>query len=277
LKTAGLVKSMASRLLTASAPRVIRYLPSLESAVRHFTSFSFNRTNTTILAVSPNSNEPVSGPEDSRFVLPSAGMYRGSAGASAAYSPLTSGPVDIDLSVLQQFAAVSDEIDVKPTAMDFLECVAQQCPASLRKEFQSLFPECIGAHSLLVGDLTVITLSQHTVNNMSGWSEAVEDEREQLLDKFVDGAKEICRSLNQSGYWADFIEPSSGKPFFGAHTNSTLFETDETYKRLGFDIDDLGCCKVIRHAQWGTHAYVGSLFTNAPMNLPVIQQLSSLV
>jgi len=268
---------MASRLLTANASRVIRYLPNLESAVRHFASFSFSSTNTTILAVSPNSSEPVSGPENAKYGLPSAGLYRSPTGAGAAYSPLTFGAVDIDLSVLQQFAVRSDEIDVKPTAMDFLECVAQQCPTSLRKEFQSLFPDRVDAESLSVGDLTVITLSQHTVNDMSGWSEAVEEEREQLLEKFVDGAKEICRSLNQSGYWADFIDPVSGKPFFGSHTNSTLFETDETYKSLGFDIDDLGCCKVIRHSQWGTHAYVGSLFTNAPMNLPVIQQLSSSV
>jgi len=61
--------------------------------------------------------------------------------------------------------------------------------------------------------------------------------------------------------------------FFGAHTNTTLFETDHRYKSLGFDVDDLGCCKVIRHNLWGTHAYVGSLFTNAPMNVDVIQLL----
>jgi len=139
-----------------------------------------------------------------------------------------------------------------------------------------LFPDRTGEKSLTSGgsDLTVITLSQHTRNDMSGWSEAVEMEREELLAKFIAGAKEICNSLKQLGFWADFIDPSSGMPYFGAHTNATLFETDEGYKSLGFDIDDLGCCKVIRHSVWGTNAYVGSLFTNAPMQLPVIQQLT---
>ncbi len=59
----------------------------------------------------------------------------------------------------------------------------------------------------------------------------------------------------------------------GEHTNATMFETDERYRRLGFEIDDLGCCKVIRHHCWGTRAYVGCLFTNAPVEHPVIHDL----
>ena len=62
--------------------------------------------------------------------------------------------------------------------------------------------------------------------------------------------------------------------FYESHSSATLLETDESYAQLGFEIEDLGCCKVIRHKRWGTHAYVGSLFTDAPMSLSVIQQLT---
>ena len=122
---------------------------------------------------------------------------------------------------------------------------------------------------------------------MSGWSEVVDYEREELVACFVDAAKEICQQLQDGGYWADFIDPSSGnlpyfntyycyftlhsitllgRPYLGTYTNATLFETDERYRHLGFSIEDLGCCKVIRHGTWGTHSFVGK-FTIEQANI----------
>lgn len=62
--------------------------------------------------------------------------------------------------------------------------------------------------------------------------------------------------------------------FFGPYTNNPLFETDERYRHLGFSVDDLGCCKVIRHNLWGTHVVVGSIFTNAEPDSPIMRKLS---
>jgi len=62
--------------------------------------------------------------------------------------------------------------------------------------------------------------------------------------------------------------------YLGAYTNATLYETDERYRHFGFDIKDLGCCKVISHCMWGTHVYVGSLFTNAPYDHPILKKMN---
>ena len=77
----------------------------------------------------------------------------------------------------------------------------------------------------------------------------------------MDAARQICEKLQLGGYWSDFIDPSSGRPYLGAYTNATLFETDERYRHLGFSIEDLGCCKVIRHGTWGTHSFVGMILS----------------
>ena len=122
-----------------------------------------------------------------------------------------------------------------------MDLLAQEAPALVRRELSLLFPE----EDLSSGTLSVITLSFQTENDMSKWSEEMEDEREKLMEHSVVICKELCGRLKDDGYWSDFIDPSSGSPHFSAHTNSTLFETNETYRALGFDIDDLGCCKVI--------------------------------
>ncbi|XP_026074038.1 metabolism of cobalamin associated Db [Carassius auratus] len=148
-----------------------------------------------------------------------------------------------------------------------VECAIQSCPELLKKDFESMFPEAPST------DMMVVTVTQRTQNDMTAWTEQVDKERDQLLAKFVEGAKEICHALRTEGFWADFIDPSSGLAFFGSYTNNTLFETDERYRHLGFQIEDLGCCKVIRHVMWGTHVFVGTLFTTAPPNSQIMMKL----
>ena len=52
-----------------------------------------------------------------------------------------------------------------------------------------------------------------------------------------------------------------------------MFETDDKYRLLGFRIEDLGCCKVICHKDFGRKVFVGTIFTQAPSGTGVIQDL----
>lgn len=176
------------------------------------------------------------------------------------------------LKVLEEFNKAQEHVEevekiMGPNPFDHIECVIQTCPELLKRDFQDLFPE----RNLTSSELTVIVISQKTDSDMTAWSEDVETEREKLLGHFIAGAKDICSMLNMAGYWADFIDPSSGRPYNGAYTNATFFETDERYRRFGFNIEDLGCCKVISHHLWGTHCYVGCVFTEAPTDHPMLQ------
>merc|ERR1712076_76199 len=77
------------------------------------------------------------------------------------------------------------------------------------------------------------------------------------------------------GYWADFIDPCSGTPHYSGHSSTTMFETDEKYRLLGFRIEDLGCCKVISHKDFGRNVFVGTIFTDAHPSNGVVQDIFS--
>uniref|UniRef100_UPI00398E8146 metabolism of cobalamin associated Db isoform X1 n=2 Tax=Pristiophorus japonicus TaxID=55135 RepID=UPI00398E8146 len=296
-------RKMAKALCTKA--RLVSYLPGIHALVRRIATM---RTFST--AGSSGSDEPYVavmpidqglqtiwpdekmgpfGPQDQRFQLPGNIGFESHINGIASQKrisvrrtlpdvltePLTSEKHEF---ILAQFVNEFQGNEAEPqpqqvtTAENYfenakVECAIQTCPELLRKDFQSMFPEAP------VAGFTVLTVTQRSINDMTIWNEAVEEEREQLLEKFINGAKEICYALRSEGYWADFIDPSSGLAYFGPYTNNTLFETDERYRHLGFRIEDLGCCKVIQHMLWGTHAFVGSLFTNAPTDCLVMKKL----
>jgi len=167
------------------------------------------------------------------------------------YSPGSEEVVCASPSLLATFPAL-------PSA-DMLDVVAHEAPLLLRKQMADLFP----SQKIDEGSLTVVTLAFKTTHDMSTWSEEMEEEREQLTEHMVVTAKEICGRLKDEGFWADFIDPCSGTPHFSGHSATTMMETDEKYRLLGFRIEDLGCCKVISHNRFGRNVFVGCVVTSA--------------
>ena len=130
---------------------------------------------------------------------------------------------------------------------DNLEIRAYDCPAILRYELHRLFLN----YNVLMEPLTAITIVYKTKLDMSAWSSEIEDERNLMMEKFIELAHEMCAYLSKKQFWADFIDPSSGRPYYGPHTTDTLFETDERFRYFGVNILDLGCCRVVEHFQHG--------------------------
>lgn len=107
-----------------------------------------------------------------------------------------------------------DESSSNPIVSHSLECVAHNCPQLMIKDFCQLFPVTSYTRPDLLNNLTVVTLCQKTENDMSEWNQLVDSEREQMIRAFISIAKCICDYLKKVGYWADFIDPSSGRPYF---------------------------------------------------------------
>lgn len=283
---------MSTRLFIPHT-KVVRYLPCLRTLVNCFREFS-SYDEGTLSEVYTSDSYPSTdiqgtvwpdtklgplSPKDKRFVMPGLVGPESWNYIQNFKSPNPSISAEDVLqklgqkeNIFQYMAPVDIEKDLYAKELspsEKLECVAQSCPTLLRKDFSSLFPE----RNIMEGNFTVITVSQQTENDMATWNTNVYNERKQLLASFINGAQEICEALSEAGYWADFIDPSSGKPYFCQNTMDSLQETDDRYQRLGFEIEDLGCCKVITHHKWGTHSYVSCLFTDAPLTLTVLQPM----
>ncbi|CAH8841735.1 unnamed protein product [Trichobilharzia szidati] len=140
-----------------------------------------------------------------------------------------------------------------PLISDQLECSIHTCPTLVQRDLANVFP----SRKLSTTPLTALILSHHTNESLNIWSEEAADEREQLAQSFITSAIEICASLKELGYWADFIDPFTGKPYIGAHGEAVLTETDETMKHFGFELDNSVCCKMLRHPKWKNHDYFG--------------------
>lgn len=78
--------------------------------------------------------------------------------------------------------------------------------------------------------------------------------------QFIIAAKNICEKLRSSGYWADFINPFSGRPYFSPLSLNELYETDEKFRCLDFQISEIQDCKVISSNDTSPKKFVGEKF-----------------
>ncbi|CAH8510199.1 unnamed protein product [Heterobilharzia americana] len=156
-----------------------------------------------------------------------------------------------------------------PVISNELVCSIHTCPTLVQRDLSDIFP----SRKLLTTPLTALVLSYHTSESLDMLSEKAVNEIEQLAQSFISSAIEICASLKKLGYWADFIDPFTNKPYIGAHGEAVLSETDENIKHFGFELNSSMCCKILCHPRWKNHIFVGLIFTNAPRNHPILSHI----
>lgn len=79
----------------------------------------------------------------------------------------------------------------------------------------------------------------------------------------------MCSRLRLSGYWADFMNPFSGKPFYSYASGRKLYKIDNRFRGLGIKYENLNDCLIISSDK--NPAFSGSVFTNAPHDLDTLQ------
>jgi len=155
-----------------------------------------------------------------------------------------------------------------PSASDSIAAiVTRECEARtfevdrrIGRRFEGLFPgrdlkKSPPAH-------TIVTLAIKTRNRMSAMSTEMLSERAECFELLIGRMQAFRDKLAVAGYWCDFIDPSSGAPF---HSDSatTFAETDDRVRTFGFEILELGCCRVTCHKTFGQCMVMTTAFVEA--------------
>ncbi|XP_060526709.1 cobalamin trafficking protein CblD [Cylas formicarius] len=136
----------------------------------------------------------------------------------------------------------------------------QTCPTVLRQTVSDLFPY----RPLEKSELSVITVNLKP--NLKQMRTNAEMELERMAQLFLITARNICTKLKENGYWADFINPFSGRPYLVPSSGNELYKADERFRCLDFQIFEIDECKIISNDGGVKKRFIGSLFTNAPCN-----------
>lgn len=151
------------------------------------------------------------------------------------------------------------------------EITTHEVTRRLGRQFEGLFP----GRNLGKSPYTIVVLCIKTRNRMSAMSSDMLSERTEYFQLLIDRMQVFRDALQAAGYWCDFIDPSSGAPF---HTDSatTFAESDDRVRSLGFEILELGCCRVACSKKYGqcmvmTTAFVDTTADNITEALKLLE------
>ncbi|VUZ46304.1 unnamed protein product [Hymenolepis diminuta] len=182
----------------------------------------------------------------------------------SAASNLPMPPTQHYVSVLSQADRNIEEFEdthsLVPKLDPTLKRSVQSCPELIKSDLSALYP----AKDFSGSRLTSISFHYSVQNSKDS------EHFEHIYELFVQSALDVCASLNQMGYWADFMHPKTGIPYIGFHLHPN---SGARLTNFGFDVNENGCCKVNRERLLNQSLFVGILFTDAPKDHPVIRHM----
>lgn len=167
--------------------------------------------------------------------------------------------INLTLDCLEQI------VDFKSKNPKKLWITAKPCPMLIKSSLSELFP----VPEVVTNEpLTIISLYSSKSN-------------EDGAKDFVLAAREICSRLRMHGFWGDFLNPFSGKPFFAQNRSTELYKIDERFRGLGLVVENQSECVVIKNdsdtaeneLDLDLKGFRGTIFSNIFCDLKQIHEL----
>jgi len=139
-----------------------------------------------------------------------------------------------------------------------MEYTVHAVPNTYRDEVKAVFPNAD------LDALKAVITCQKSQVDLVKQGEQVENEKNELLERFTFWSRDLCAKLEAKGYWSDFVDPCSGLAMVHQDSQSVYDEVASLAVLRGFKVSNAGCCKVVLHPKWGSFIYPASFFTTAP-------------
>ncbi|GKY92448.1 hypothetical protein MPSEU_000215300 [Mayamaea pseudoterrestris] len=149
-----------------------------------------------------------------------------------------------------------------------IEVSVHTLPKPLQREFNHVFHESNmnldGMSDNEDAVFLAIPTNQQARVDLVAVGDHIEQEKDRLLNVFMDFARVVCHKLKGAGYWSDFIDPCSGLPMLTLDCSKVYSEVDGMECCLGYKSYNAGFCKILTHPRWGSSVYPATIFCYAP-------------
>lgn len=149
-----------------------------------------------------------------------------------------------------------------------IEICITECPQQIRQLMMPHFRNVNWNRN----DLYAVTISQvldavDTDTSQNEKSKTISaSDRERFLAFFLEIGDDFCARVKKRNNWADFINPSNGKPRVGTKPYNSLLEHDKELAGRGFQISKSGSCKIVEDVSWENQGLIGTIFTDASVS-----------
>ncbi|KAH8274175.1 hypothetical protein KR018_001177 [Drosophila ironensis] len=150
------------------------------------------------------------------------------------------------LGPLSQLVNFFREPNADKSRLEFACCA---CPVLIRESLVELFP--VRPVAQRDSPITMLILSY-------------EGDIEMGAAKFVMAARDMCDRLLSLGYWADFLNPFSGRPYFTPRDGASLFKQDHRFRGLNMRLSQRNNCTVIAAEKNDRTHFSGTIYCTAP-------------
>ncbi|EDX02165.1 uncharacterized protein LOC6525219 [Drosophila yakuba] len=159
------------------------------------------------------------------------------------------------LEPLGQLVNFLKEANTDKSRLEFTCC---QCPMLIRESLVELFPVRVVAQR--DSSITMLVLSY-------------EGDIEMGAAKFVLAARDMCDRLLSLGYWADFLNPFSGRPYFMPRDGAYLYKQDHRFRGLNMRLSQQNHCTVIAAEENDSTRFSGTIYCTAPNHYDQLVEL----